>query len=103
MLLFTYGTLRRGESRHRHIRDQRFLGEYRTEPLYVLIPGPDYPCLRLPRDGETPASVPGELYEIDEALLPLLDQVEGSPWLFKLEPIRVHGLDRPVFAYFFQQ
>ena len=48
-------------------------------------------------------SVHGELYRVETCLLPGLDQVEGAPTTFRLEPIQIEGVDGPVFAYFYQR
>jgi gamma-glutamylcyclotransferase (GGCT)/AIG2-like uncharacterized protein YtfP len=99
--LFVYGTLMRGGVRHPPLASQRFLGEVRTRPLYALFHLIDYPGLvRCEQGGMI---VHGELYDVDVSLLPLLDQLEGAPDLFRLEPVAVEELDGPVYAYFYQR
>jgi gamma-glutamylcyclotransferase (GGCT)/AIG2-like uncharacterized protein YtfP len=103
MLLFTYGTLMRGGCRHHLLEQERFVGPCVTAPLYHLWHEPDYPCMRPARGGETPQSVPGELYEIDEAILPRLDEAEGAPDWFRLGPVTLRDHPGPAWAYFIQR
>jgi gamma-glutamylcyclotransferase (GGCT)/AIG2-like uncharacterized protein YtfP len=99
-LLFTYGTLMRGGSRHAALAGQRFLGEARTEPRYALLDLGEYPGL-VPREPGGRA-VCGELYEAEGRLLPELDVLEGSPDWFRLGAVAVVGRADPVYAYFYQ-
>jgi gamma-glutamylaminecyclotransferase len=98
-LLFVYGTPKRGGCRHGALAGQRFRSEARTEPLYDLHNLGDYPGLTNSPLGR---EVLGEVYEVDEALLPWLDTVEGAPDWFKLEPISLRGYPDAVWAYFYQ-
>jgi gamma-glutamylcyclotransferase (GGCT)/AIG2-like uncharacterized protein YtfP len=45
----------------------------------------------------------GELYEVEAALIPRLDRIEGAPELYRLGQVALEGCDRPVYAYFYQQ
>ena len=45
MLLFVYGTLRRGEPNHRELGEARFLGRARTAPVYELVDLGSFPGL----------------------------------------------------------
>lgn len=74
-VLFVYGTLKRGFKNHRHIADQRFVGEARTAPGYQLYDLGDYPGLVA--DGTDTLGVNGELWEVDAAGLVRLDEFEG--------------------------
>jgi gamma-glutamylcyclotransferase (GGCT)/AIG2-like uncharacterized protein YtfP len=99
--LFVYGTLKRGGVRHPVLAGQRFLGEARTLPRYALFDLVHYPGLV---HCETAGrAVRGELYRVETRLLHRLDQIEGAPSVFRLEPIFVEGVEEPVFAYFHQQ
>jgi gamma-glutamylcyclotransferase (GGCT)/AIG2-like uncharacterized protein YtfP len=99
-LLFVYGTLMRGGPRHRTLAGQRFLGAARTLPRYALFDLGAYPGLIHDAGGQ---AIHGELYEVEAALIPLLDRVEGAPELYRLGPVALEGCDRPVYAYFYQQ
>jgi gamma-glutamylcyclotransferase (GGCT)/AIG2-like uncharacterized protein YtfP len=74
MHLFVYGTLKRGESRHRFLAGQTFVAPARTRPLYRLHDLGDFPGLVESAVGLT---IEGELWEVDEACLLRLDRIEG--------------------------
>jgi len=79
VLVFVYGTLRRGGSRA--IPDRfpaaKFIAKARvTGHLYDLqVSGDHYPGLKLNQDG---TAVVGEIYEVDENTLRRLDAIEGD-------------------------
>ena len=62
ILLFVYGTLKRGCRNHRLIADQRYLGVATTEPRYRLYDLGPYPGLV--RDDAAGLTVAGELWEV---------------------------------------
>ena len=74
--LFVYGSLKRGGQHHDQLRGARFVGQAVTTPSYALVSLGDY--LALVSGGD--ATVPGEVYEVDEALLQLLDEFEGPDY-----------------------
>lgn len=91
----------RGGVRHRVLARQRFLGAARTRPLYALFDLRAYPGLvHRAEDGR---AIHGELYEIDASLIAQLNEMEGAPRLYRLEPILIDGHPGDVFAYFYQQ
>jgi gamma-glutamylcyclotransferase (GGCT)/AIG2-like uncharacterized protein YtfP len=98
-LLFTYGTLKQGGCRHGPLASQRFQGVARTSKDYALYDLGDYPGLTASDEGH---GVLGEVYEVEESLLPWLEAVEGAPELFKREPIEIQGYSEVVWAYFYQ-
>src|SRR5262249_42369782 len=83
------------------LASQRFLGEARTRPLYSLFHLIEHPGLVRCEQGGT--VIHGELFDVDVSLLALLDQLEGAPDLFRLEPVAVEEMDGPVYAYFYQR
>jgi gamma-glutamylcyclotransferase (GGCT)/AIG2-like uncharacterized protein YtfP len=88
-LLFVYGSLKRGFRLHRHLQPGRFLGAAHTEPGYALYRLDWYPgMVAEPGSGV----VTGELYEIPEALLPFLDEVESVPHLYQRAQIEINCL-----------
>ena len=74
MKIFVYGTLKRGLSNHEFIRQQQFLSEAKTEPLYRMFDLVGYPGLT--RSEEGGYSVEGEVWEVDAPGLRLLDALE---------------------------
>jgi gamma-glutamylaminecyclotransferase len=86
-MLFVYGTLKRGEPRHRYLAGQTLIASVATVPAYRLFSVGDYPALVRRDNGH---SIEGELWEVDEACLRVLDQVEGvEQGLYAREPIEV--------------
>ncbi len=76
-LLFVYGTLRCGYSHHGLLgEDARFRGAVRTAPRFALVDCGGFPGLIEAAPGH---AVAGELWEVPEELLPLLDAYEGVP------------------------
>ncbi len=87
MHLFVYGTLKRGESRSRFLSGQRFIATAHTRPLYRLYDLGDYPGLVECGAG---LSIKGELWDVHEACLMRLDQVEGCDMgLYRREPVKL--------------
>jgi gamma-glutamylcyclotransferase (GGCT)/AIG2-like uncharacterized protein YtfP len=74
MHLFVYGTLKRGKQRHRYLAGQKFVATVRTQPIYRLYNLGEYPGLVGCANG---LSIEGELWDVDDACLKKLDQVEG--------------------------
>jgi gamma-glutamylaminecyclotransferase len=72
--LFVYGTLMRGENRHRHLERETFVADVQSAPGYRLYDAGDYPALVEDPDG---TSVVGELWLVSDATLLALDEVEG--------------------------
>lgn len=76
MLVFVYGTLQRGRSLHGHLAGQRFVGVARTEPEYRLYRIDWYPGLVATRPGQDGVAIHGEVWDVDEVALRVLDEVE---------------------------
>jgi len=76
MLIFVYGTLRRGQGNfERYLATSRFVGEGTTQGSLLNIG--HYPGA-IPVTDELPAgTIIGELYEVDEKTLQRLDGLEG--------------------------
>ena len=97
--LFIYGTLKQGQARSSLLDRQTFLGEAKTEPHYRLFNCAAFPCLVETEDG---VCVEGELCQVDDACLALLDQVEGiATGLFERREVRLVGQEG-VEAYFYR-
>ncbi len=99
--LFVYGTLMSDGCRAVVLEQQRFLGPARTRPQYRLLDLGEYPGL-VSWDGEGWA-IEGELYEVHPGLLPVLNRIEGSPWLFRLDLVELEEPAELVLAYLYQQ
>jgi molybdenum cofactor cytidylyltransferase len=99
--LFVYGTLMRGGVRHDVLRDQRFLRAAVTRPKYLLFDLGAYPGLVVAETGGR--AIHGELYEVEQRLIPQLDGMEGAPELYRLEPVQIEGESGPVFSYLYKR
>lgn len=86
MRIFAFGTLKKGFALHAHgLNDAVFLGNYRTvERFPMLIAGSWFTPMMLDLPG-TGFRVKGELYDIAESQLPLLDALGsvGLPGNFR--------------------
>jgi gamma-glutamylcyclotransferase (GGCT)/AIG2-like uncharacterized protein YtfP len=76
IVLFVYGTLRRGKSNHDELGSSIFLRSARTARRYAVRRFGDFPAL-FPGGEE----VPGELFDVDADLLSRLDVFEGSAYV----------------------
>ncbi len=79
MLLFVYGTLKRGQRNHRLLADQRFVRIAATAPGYCLYDLGPYPAMV---QGADAGPVRGELFSVSECATDELDDFEGVPDLF---------------------
>jgi gamma-glutamylcyclotransferase (GGCT)/AIG2-like uncharacterized protein YtfP len=100
IILFVYGTLKRGFAQNRRLGGQEFLGEVRTLPHYRLFDNGSHPCLVA--DARQGQAVQGELWRVDHSLLASLDAYEGVPVTFRRQEIQIAGQSEPVWAYFYQ-
>lgn len=78
MLIFVYGSLRKGEYNHPYAKMDKlvFVGVEKTKPVYTLKDFGSYPGLYV--DGTT--SVVGEIYRVDEGSaeqVEILSRIEG--------------------------
>ena len=88
--LFIYGTLKRGHCRHATLASQSFLGEVATAPEYRLWDLGEYPGLIAAAKQEAGRSIRGELWEVSDDVLAILDEIEGvAEGLYERRPIRL--------------
>ena len=99
VVLFVYGTLKRGQPAHRLLAGQTFLGSAVTAPRYRLVHLGPFPGLV--RDDAAGLAVSGELWEVSDCCADELDDFEGCPVLYTRGPVEVVGADGPVEAYFY--
>jgi gamma-glutamylaminecyclotransferase len=100
-LLFTYGTLMKGERNEHLLKDARFVGKATTKPTYKLfrIDG-NFTFPAIIDTGDT--AVKGEVYEVPASALPGMDRMEGHPHFYCRKPVELEtALDKEVIAYFF--
>ena len=85
MLLFVYGTLRRGGDNHAKLAGARYISSARTVAGYELVDMGGYPAV-LEHGCD---AIVGELYEIDDALSKRLDAFEEVPTLYERKRVRL--------------
>jgi len=76
-LVFVYGTLKRGFPNHHYMAGARFLGEARTVERYPLVVGNQWFTPYLMPEPGVGHRVKGEVWEVPEAMLPSLDELES--------------------------
>ncbi|WP_348720507.1 gamma-glutamylcyclotransferase family protein [uncultured Alcanivorax sp.] len=84
MLVFVYGTLKRGGRNQGFLRRARFVASWQTAPAYQLFDLGTYPGAWRP--GTT--ALQGELYEVDALILAALDRLEEVPRVYRRESIQ---------------
>jgi gamma-glutamylcyclotransferase (GGCT)/AIG2-like uncharacterized protein YtfP len=100
-IVFVYGTLMRGECRNSSLRDQTFICDANTEPLYRLYLVDDYPGLIEVGRGSG-VSVTGELWSVTDTNLELLDQIECvESGLYERRDIKLTGPIQTAEAWFY--
>lgn len=75
-LIFVYGSLKQGQSRNRTLTGGRYLGVASTKADYKMYKLSGYPALVKVESG-TGVKVWGELWEVDPAMIPNIDSIEG--------------------------
>ncbi len=96
VLVFVYGSLKRGFRHHDVLGQAVFLRELRTAPGFRLVRYGQYPALVPAPDA--PGSVAGELYQVDSGDLPRLDKFEDVPDLYQRDSILLED-GTPAEAY----
>lgn len=100
MKLFIYGTLKKGGALSANMKGQSFLGNVKTLPEYKLYKIGWFPGLV--EDAEHGTSIEGELYEVDDNTVAVLDRVEGVPSLYRREPVKIQDQE-DVQSYFYNK
>ncbi len=88
MLIFVYGTLKRGHSNHGYMEGQHFVSLAMTQPQYRLHDFGGYPGMVL--DECNGISIHGEVWRIDADCLERLDELEdtaGGEYLREVVPM----------------
>lgn len=84
MLLFTYGTLRRGYRNHHYLENARFVAQAKSNTRFSLhikktTEYPEgYPFAQPSQENDA-VNLKGEIYEIDEDILKAIDILEDYP------------------------
>lgn len=74
--IFVYGTLKKGEENHFLLSSSDFVCETQTSGKFTLLDLGNYPAVII-----SPKNyfINGEIYEVDDQILALLDQLEDYP------------------------
>lgn len=96
--LFVYGNLMRNRPRASVLKNEQFLRPARTAPFYRLLDLGQFPGLVRVEAGGEP--VHGELYQVRASLRVLLERIEGSPDLLRLDEVEIDGFRSPVVTPF---
>jgi gamma-glutamylcyclotransferase (GGCT)/AIG2-like uncharacterized protein YtfP len=101
--VFVYGTLMLGHSNHRVLVELAAfrIGEARSVAARTLVDLGPYPAL-LPTDATRDAGaagVTGEIFEVDESALEVLDVFEGCPDLYRRERIALEHAGTAIEAW----
>lgn len=94
MKIFVYGTLKRGYRNHDYLANASFLYQDTISGQLYTIDGVDFPAY-LPGQG----LVHGEVYEIDDTILSLLDRLEGNGHLYQRELYTTSNQQAEVYVY----
>lgn len=73
MLIFVYGTLKKGFHNHHYLDTSKFLGNHKTEPIYTMKTNGGFPIVE--RGGQT--SITGEVYKLSDEDLSGVFLLEG--------------------------
>jgi gamma-glutamylcyclotransferase (GGCT)/AIG2-like uncharacterized protein YtfP len=95
VLVFVYGSLRRGEANHPQMAGCRWVGEAELSGLDLYDLGP-FP-MAVPAD-DAGSRLQGELYAVDAEQLARLDRFEGVPRLYERQRHRLSD-GRAVWVY----
>jgi gamma-glutamylcyclotransferase (GGCT)/AIG2-like uncharacterized protein YtfP len=86
ILLFVYGSIKKGHKHHGMLRGSSCLGKVSTEPNYLLYDTGPYPGMIAVKDGEG-RSIEGELYLVSSETLKMMDTT--IPYTFKKQEIKL--------------
>ena len=99
-LVFTYGSLKKGFPNHHVISegdDSRLIVETTTTDNYDMISLGSFPAAIKQRSW---SKIKGEVYEVDDFTLEILDMLESNGTLYQRELISVDFMEEPVWCYF---
>ena len=104
MNIFVYGTLKKDFHNHHYLEDAEFICGATTKEKYPMVNVEEYFPYLINKKG-IGYHIKGELYKIDEAVLSMLDILEGYPELFMREkiPITSFGIEVDATVYFVKE
>ncbi|WP_193112100.1 gamma-glutamylcyclotransferase family protein [Sulfurimonas paralvinellae] len=104
MYLFVYGTLKQGFHNHHLLADAEFICNAASKQNYPMVNTEEYFPYLIDNEGHG-YNVKGEVYRIDEAILEMLDILEGYPQHYTRREIEVVslGIDLLAITYFLNE
>jgi len=104
MYLFVYGTLKQGFHNHYLLEDAEFICKAATKEKYPMINTEEYFPYLINEAGKG-YNIEGELYQIDEEILSVLDILEGYPEHYDRKKIKVvsRGIKVAAIVYFLKE
>ena len=97
MLIFVYGSLKKGFNNNWYLENSEFVCNDMTEPKWEMINLGSFPGV-IPNASY---NIYGEVYEIDDETLKMLDQLEGHPTLYTRKTVKLKKTKEPVWMYIF--
>lgn len=96
MIVFVYGTLRKGFGNHYLLRTSEYLGEFRQPVHFDMVDMGAYPGLV---ETNTPFSstITVEAYKIDKETLKRLDNLEGYPLFYNRKVIKIGDIEGYIY------
>ena len=103
-LLAVYGTLKRGCGNHKYLSNSRFVGAGVTLDKFVLVVSFIPYCVPIDLAGEMgkyASQIRVEVYEISKEKLEEIDELEGHPFWYKREKVKVRLEDGEIVDAWF--
>jgi gamma-glutamylcyclotransferase (GGCT)/AIG2-like uncharacterized protein YtfP len=79
MLVFVYGSLKKGFYNHSLLKESTLVGPAVTAPEFTMYDLGSFPAIT--HEGTT--SIKGEVYDVKERTLADLDRLEGHPFFYR--------------------
>ncbi len=104
MYIFAYGTLKQSFHNHYLLENAEFICEATTKEKYPMVNTEGYFPYLLNQKG-VGHNIQGEVYRIDDAILTMLDVLEGYPEHYTRETIEVlsKGITLKALVYFLNE
>lgn len=91
--LFVYGTLKQGERLHGTLHSSPYSGTGRLQGYIMLHLGHFPGIVRAPADAEG-WTVYGEIYDVDDHTLAVIDGIEGHPTYYERKEVTLDGIGK---------
>lgn len=96
--VFVYGTLLKGKRNHHILSNSKFIGKGTISGYFMFNLG-TYPGIQKSKHD---SKVIGEVYEVDETTMKVLDELEEVGYLYNKELIDVNLENKTIKAYVYE-